>query len=74
MISPASSLLPKCVITFHTSGPSVAPLALRSVVRKHKQVALDWLVALHKHNPSAVVVDDTGLGRKVTISILLGVA
>ena len=46
-------------------------LALRGVLREHQQVALDWLVSLHKHNLPAVLVDETGLGRKVTISAFL---
>jgi len=69
--SKASSLLPKSVISYTTSGPSAAPLALQGVLREHQQVALDWLVSLHRHNLPAVLVDERGLGRKVTISAFL---
>jgi len=67
----ASSFLPKSVITYTTSGPTVVAPELGGVLKEHQQVALDWLAALHQHNLPAVLVDEAGLGRKVTISAFL---
>jgi len=66
----ARSLLPKSVITY-TSGSSVVVPALGGVLKEHQQVALDWLATLHRHSLPALLVDDRGLGRKVTISAFL---
>ena len=49
----------------HYTAGAVDLLALNRVLRDYQQVALDWLVSLHKLNLPAVLMDKTMLGRKM---------